>query len=548
MSDEKIVHIQTVLMSVSDKRGLVDFAKRLLQINPKLQIIATGNTAKTLQAAGCSITLIEDYTKFPECFNGRVKTLHPKIEGGILFRRGVHDAEAETLDIQAIDMVLCNLYDFASAAQDKEMAVDDLIEQMDIGGSTLIRSSAKNHRSVSIVVSPEDYQGILNELGEKGGITQKTRERLAVKAVNLSADYEALIAQEFSRRLGGEETRRICLHNGKALRYGENPDQDAWVFSVKGQKGVVEADVLNGKPLSYNNLEDASIAFRAAQELYLMGFAYSVAVVKHGGICGYASGQNEESCFESAWAGDPKSAFGSVIACGHELTDKMIPCLSKRFVELLIAPSFSETLLKWIAEKKPNLRVLRVDFDEKAEESSKSISGGVLVQTTKKASLEEKLQKLMEQGKETDSGVMTRRIPTEIDSKLLGFSLAAVKYVKSNALALTRKDREGNCQVLSVGGGQPNRIDSLERLAIPKAIENLEAEYGESINLQEELGRCLLASDGFFPFADSIEYAASVGIRHIVQPGGSVRDAEVLEAANRYDMSMIFTRERYFTH
>jgi len=322
------VEIKTALISVTDKSGLTDFVKELREINPNITFIASGGTAKALEKQGINYTALSDYTKFPECFGGRVKTLHPAVAGGILMRRGQDEAEAKPLGIQPIDLVICNLYDFEKAAQDQDAAIGQLIESMDIGGSTLIRSATKNHAYVTLVVDPADYPVVLEELrNNQGKISLQTRERLALKGIHLSANYESLLAREFSSRLTGEEIDQPKLIQGRKLRYGENPDQAAWVYHFDQQEGIAQAKVVSGKELSYNNYEDATAAYHAALELHKIGTKHGAAVVKHGSLCGYATAKNLPDAFRHAWDGDSKSAFGSVIALTSKVDDEMIEAL-----------------------------------------------------------------------------------------------------------------------------------------------------------------------------------------------------------------------------
>ena len=545
--------IQTVLCSVTDKTGLVELMQGLKRLYEGLRIIASGGTAACLEQGGLSVTSVEEYTGAPECFSGRVKTLHPKIAGGILHRRPEDSDEAKELGILGIDLLVCNLYDFEKALEDESQVMDDLVEKMDIGGSTLIRSAVKNYRSVSVLVDPNDYTEFLANVQEgRGYITVDMRAGLAAKAINYSADYEALLATEFSSRLMDEQTLRQKLTSGRALRYGENPDQSAWVFSNDKQDGLAQAKVLSGKELSFNNYEDATVAYHAAQEILGVCDHHGVAIVKHGSLCAYASGDSSADAFERAWWGDSKSAFGSVIAFTHILDEGMIPVLSKRFVELLIAPAFSESLLLWVKEKKPNLRLLQVPPSRQAKMLYKTISGGMLVQTAKKQQVLDSVENLLNRCEDLQEkrGVVSKAQPSHVSLGLLQFGISAVKFAKSNAVVVVREAVPGGFQVIGVGAGQPNRVDSLERLALPKAVENLKSEFpdADEEKIREEMGKCVLVSDGFFPFADSIEVAYELGIRCCVQPGGSMRDTEVVAAADTFEMCMIFTGERYFTH
>lgn len=549
------VLIQTALFSVTNKSGLVEFAKGLIKLRPHLKIIASGGTANKLSEGNVPITQVHEYTQFPSCFGDRVKTLHPKILGGILFRRGIDEEESKKLVIPAIDLVVCNLYDFKGALQRPESGMDKLIESMDIGGSTLIRSASKNFAGVTVVVDPADYPILLKELEENhGAVSLNTRQRLAAKAMKVSADYEALLANEFMKQFADHDTHRPHLIQGKKLRYGENPDQQAWVYQFEEQEGIAQAEILSGKELSFNNYEDATLAFRAAVDLKLIGSQHGVAIVKHGSLCAYATGNTIEKAFDKAWEGDAKSSFGSVIAFTSAITDSLIPNLKDKFVEVLVAPEFSSSFVEWCKQSKPNLRLLKTPIDAAKGLLYKSISGGMLVQTQKERTSHPSLNALLLPCQDPSSkkriGVVTKRLPDPQQKTLWNFAISAVQFAKSNAIAIVREYEPGCYQLLGMGAGQPNRIDSFQRLAIPKAIENLRNEHAKNSHYDPkcDLNKCIVASDGFFPFDDSIRYAASEGIKSIIQPGGSTRDQEAINAADELDICMIFTGERYFYH
>ncbi len=547
----KKIAVKTALFSVTDKEGIKEFAQGLRQINPHIAIIASGGTAKALAEAGIAFTPLSDYTQFPECFQGRVKTVHPRIIGGTLFCRGRDDIEAEKLGISPIDLVVCNLYNFAQATQRHGLPMQELVESMDIGGSTLIRSASKNFADVAVAVDPKDYMMLLEELKKNEGcLSLETRQRLAVKAMNVSADYETLLAREFTKRLGEQESHRPSLARGRRLRYGENPDQQAWVYQFEGEHGIAQAKVLSGKELSYNNYDDATLAYYAAFDLKERGAEHGAAIVKHGSLCAYATGKTIAQAFEMAWAGDSKSAFGSIIALTSSPTEQMIHLLQSKFVEVIIAPHFNETFVAWAQSAKPNLRLLEMPFLPQAHPLYKSISGGMLVQTQKNRAAHPSIDILLQPSCDKRIGVVTKNQPKAEQQGLYGFAISAVQFAKSNAIAIVREYEPGSYQLLSIGAGQPNRIDSLQRLATPKAIENLLTEHSSEpkYNPQSDLGRCVMASDGFFPFDDSIHFAAAQGIRSIVQPGGSTRDEEVIKAADEQGLCMLFTGERYFYH
>jgi phosphoribosylaminoimidazolecarboxamide formyltransferase/IMP cyclohydrolase len=458
------------------------------------------------------------------------------------------------LGIKAIDLVICNLYDFASASATEDAELIEILEKIDIGGSTLIRSAAKNFAHVAVVTDPADYLAIVQEMHSTGGcLSIATRARLAAKAMNASADYDSLIACELSRRLLQEDIRRPKLINGRPLRYGENPDQQAWVYQFENETGVTQAEVLGGKELSYNNYEDATAAYHAAQELSSLEVEHGVAVVKHGGLCGFACADSLVEAFQLAWAGDPKSAFGSVIAFCGPVDESLIPEVENKFIEVLIAADFSPEFLQWALQNKRSLRLLKTPMKKESSLFFKKVSGGMLVQTAKRYQTPLSIRPLLKPASpkvKRKIGVVTERQPEAEQGGLYNFALAAVKCAKSNAVAIVRASTSGSYQLLGMGAGQPNRVDSLERLALPKAIDGLRTENAnkKDYDPKQDLEKCVLASDGFFPFADSVTSAAQAGLLQCIQPGGSIRDQEVIEAADRSGMCMIFSGERSFSH
>ena len=548
------MQVRTALISVTDKSGLGPFLKGLKEIVPSLKCIASGGTAQALNSYGVPYTALHQYTGFAECFDGRVKTLHPKVMGGILLRRDVDGDEAERLGIEGIDLVICNLYDFEKASRDADMPLEKLIEQIDIGGSTLIRSACKNYAHVAVVVDTNDYGLVLQELrNNQGRLSLMMRKQLALKAINLSAAYEALLAQELSRRMGNEKNERLNLSKGKELRYGENPDQKGWVYESPQTRGVVQSNVLSGKELSYNNYEDATVAYESIQALTSIHPRHGTAIVKHGNLCGYATGDTLAQSFQMAWDGDSKSAFGSVIGFASPVTAELIPLIKSKFIEVLIAPAFDEEFLEWARTSKPNLRLLQQGKREGNPIAYKSISGGILAQTKKENPIPDDIESLLLRSDLLSSkktGVVTKRQPSAKQLGLFAFGIAAVNYAKSNAIAIVREYSPGCYQLLGVGAGQPNRVDSLQRLAIPKAIDNLVTEHAniKGYDPRKDLEKCVLVSDGFFPFDDSIIEAAKHGIRFCIQPGGSTNDQSVIDAADAHDICMIFTGQRYFYH
>ncbi|MCB1149625.1 MAG: bifunctional phosphoribosylaminoimidazolecarboxamide formyltransferase/IMP cyclohydrolase PurH, partial [Chlamydiia bacterium] len=325
--------MKAALFSVTDKTGIGLFAKRLKELFPEMQLIASGGTAKELEKFGLMPTPLETITGFPECFGGRVKTINPKIAGGLLYRRGQDDADAKRLGVPAIDLVVCNLYRFDEGT--------DFIESMDIGGPTLIRCGIKNYQAVAVVTDPTDYASLLKQLETAGCLSLETRAELAVKAINLTANYEAKLAEELTNRLQKRQTFRPFLDRGEKLRYGENPDQEAWIYRFPEGKGIAHAEVLAGKELSYNNYEDATAAYNAASHLLSVTEAPGVAIVKHGGLCGMATAKDPKLAFRRAWQCDSLSAFGGIIACNAPLDFSFTEELKGKFFEVLIAPDFS---------------------------------------------------------------------------------------------------------------------------------------------------------------------------------------------------------------
>ena len=541
---EGVVPIRLMYASVTDKSGLGAFVRRLSEVGT-LRVLSSGGTAEVLREGGAAADDISEYTGFPECFGGRVKTLHPRVAGGILFRRGTDDEEAVANGVEGIDLVVCNFYDFASAAADPEKPTSALLEAMDIGGPTVVRSAVKNYASVAVVTDPADYDAVAREVEEYGGVTLTLRQRLAAKAIAVCADYEAALAEVLSKRLVGKNDRRISLVEGRQLRYGENPDQPAWVYGIEGERGIVQGNIVSGKALSFNNYEDSTAAYDAVRAVCSVVNGVTVAVVKHGSLCGYASGKTLPIAFERGWEGDAKSAFGSVIGIGTTVDEALIPCLQKRFIEVIVASGFTDAFVEWCRAKKPNLRLLAVPLEGVSTVRYKHADGGVLAQAPKQALSKERVDGLFQTLK-SGCGVATKAQPLD-DKGLYAFAIAAVSHAKSNAVAVVRAV-DGGYQLVGMGAGQPNRIDSLERLAIPKARDLLLAELGDDARVTEALSQCVLGSDGFFPFEDSIRSAAECGISSCVQPGGSKRDGEVVAAADELSMSMIMTGERYFSH
>jgi phosphoribosylaminoimidazolecarboxamide formyltransferase/IMP cyclohydrolase len=522
-----MTQIKRALISVSDKSGILEFAKGLRKFG--VEIISTGGTARLLMEQGVAVTEVADYTGFPEMLDGRVKTLHPKIHGGILGRRDLpeHVAAMQAAGIPPIDMVVVNLYPFAATIARPNFTLADAIENIDIGGPTLVRAAAKNYAHVAVVVDPHDYRALLSEMDMTGGILgMDTRFKLARKAFSHTAEYDSTISNYLTsidsqgRREGFPERLNLNLTRLMNLRYGENPHQQAAFYRLPGESdaSVATARQLQGKELSYNNIADADAALECVKQ-FQEGPA--CVIVKHANPCGVALGTTLTEAYERAYRTDPESAFGGIIAFNGEVDEKtMQTILERQFVEVIIAPRVSAAALTAAASKK-NVRVLecggwpgqpspRLDF--------KKVTGGVLVQDADLA-LHGELK------------VASRRAPTEAEMADLLFAWRVAKFVKSNAIVYA-KDR----MTVGVGAGQMSRVNSA-RIAGIKA---------EQAGL--EVRGAVMASDAFFPFRDGIDQAAAAGITAVIQPGGSLRDEDVIAAADEHGMAMVFTGMRHFRH
>jgi phosphoribosylaminoimidazolecarboxamide formyltransferase/IMP cyclohydrolase len=523
------VAIQRALVSVFDKTGLVEFAQSLARAG--VEIVSTGGTAKLLRDAGLTVRDVADLTGWPEMLGGRVKTLHPKVHGGILFRRGRADDREQTVKhgIAPVDLVVVNLYPFEATAARPDLTVDELIENIDIGGPAMVRSASKNFESVAVVTDPADYSTLAKELTERGDWSLETRLNLARKAFATTARYDGLITSELERLsvsdgkviLGVKPELparlNLSLERHSTMRYGENPHQRAALYIPAGQKasGLAGARQLQGKELSYNNLVDLDAAWRLAQE-----FAKPAAViVKHNNPCGTAEQATLPDAYRQALACDPVSAFGGVMAFNRPLDGETAAEVGKLFAECIVAPGYDAAARAALAGKK-NLRLMEIGADQPAADvrfELKRISGGVLVQEPDVRSLSE-----------SELKVVTKRAPSreELDSLLFAWKVA--KHVKSNAIVFAVAGR-----TLGVGAGQMSRVDSV-KIAVMKA--------------QQPLIGSVVGSDAFFPFPDGVEEAARAGATAVIQPGGSVRDGDVIAAADRLNMAMVFTGVRHFRH
>jgi phosphoribosylaminoimidazolecarboxamide formyltransferase/IMP cyclohydrolase len=515
--------IQRAILSVTDKTGLVEFARQLASMN--VELISTGGTAKLLRDSGVAVKDISELTGFPEMLDGRVKTLHPKVHGGILHRREnpAHRSAVAEHGIQPIDMVVVNLYAFEKTAAKPGVPFEELIENIDIGGPSMIRSAAKNFQDVAVVTSPADYNAIAEEMSNSAGqLSPATKWRLAQKAFATTAAYDSAIASTLERISANGHftlqsgvtfpaTLRLSFRKIMDLRYGENPHQKAAMYSDGTNAGVANGRQIQGKELSYNNIVDLQAAWDLAQEFE----EPLCAIIKHTNPCGTASGKNLAEAYRKALQCDPVSAFGGVIGVNRPLDVETAEDMAKLFVEVIAAPSFDDAAKAKFAAKK-NLRLVEVTHAPQ-QWVLKNVSGGILLQDNDVRPLQE-----------ADLQVVTRRAPSAEEKRALLFAWKVCKHVKSNAIVYARDG-----QTVGVGAGQMSRVDSC-KIGAMKAVLPLKG--------------TVAASDAFFPFPDGVEEIAKVGASAIIQPGGSVRDAEVIEAADRLGLAMIFTNVRHFRH
>lgn len=520
--------MKRALISVSDKTGVVDFAKALEQNG--FEIISTGGTHKALEDAGLKVTGVSDVTGFPECLDGRVKTLHPNIFGGILAMRNnaEHMRQIAEHDISPIDLIVVNLYPFKQTILKENVKLAEAVENIDIGGPSMLRAAAKNYKDVCVVVDPADYESVLAEIINGGKTSEKTNFRLAAKVFNHTAHYDSLISAYLSKKAGTEilpDTITLTYEKLQEMRYGENPHQQAAFYKEVGNsKGQLTDFVqLHGKELSFNNINDTHGALELLKE-------YSdptVVACKHSNPCGVGSGRSIYDAYMKAYTADPVSVFGGIVVCNAEVDAKTATEMNKIFLEIVLAPSFSEEAFA-ILSKKKNIRLLELkNLDVRQAKDSfdfKKVSGGLLVQTIDSVLLSET---------KGDLKVVTKRRPTEKEMIDLMFTWKIVKYVKSNGIAI---GKDG--QSLGTGGGQTNRI-----WACKQAIEHCKEALGSDI-----LKGAVLASDAYFPFPDCVEAAAAAGITAIIQPGGSQNDQLSIDECDKHDIAMIFTGMRHFRH
>lgn len=509
----RLMKIRRALLSVTDKTGLVDFARGLAADG--VEILSTGGTAAALREAGLPVKDVSEHTGFPEMLDGRVKTLHPMIHGGLLFRRDLpsHAEQAEAHGIAPIDLVAVNLYAFEETVAREGVTRGEAIENIDIGGPSMLRSAAKNHAAVTVVCDPADYDEVLREMGEnKGETSSALRERLAAKVFDLTARYDRAIADYLGRDGSGAPACRISLPLAASLRYGENPHQKAELYGSFSE----HLEQLHGKELSYNNILDIT----AAADLIAEFDEPTVAILKHTNPCGVGSGADLLAAWDKAFATDRQAPFGGIIICNRTLTAPLAGAIAEIFSEVIIAPDFEAAALGMLRKKK-NLRLMKMrGRPSPAPRDVRSVVGGVLVQDH-------------DADGDDFSGAkaVTRRAPSPAERRAMEFGWKVVKHVKSNAVVFAGPDR-----TLGIGAGQMSRVDSV-RIAVWKA-----GEAGLS------LAGSAVASDAFFPFPDGLVSAAEAGATAAIQPGGSVRDAEVIEAADGRGLAMVFTGKRHFRH
>ncbi|SDO56222.1 bifunctional phosphoribosylaminoimidazolecarboxamide formyltransferase/IMP cyclohydrolase [Alkalicoccus daliensis] len=506
------------LVSVSDKAGIVPFVKSL--IAQGVEIISTGGTKRQLEEEGLQVIGIEEVTGFPEMMDGRVKTLHPAIHGGLLAVRNneEHMSALSSEKISLIDFVIVNLYPFQQTIENPDSTFQDAVENIDIGGPSMIRSAAKNHQDVTIVVDTADYDGVIEELQEFGEVTDRKKQKLAAKAFRHTAAYDALIAEYMTKHVGEDAPEKLTkTYNLKqTLRYGENPHQMASFYErpISSPATIAKAKQLHGKELSYNNINDADAAIAVIRDFN----EPAVAAIKHMNPCGVGIGGDIAQAYQKAYEADPMSIFGGIVACNREVDAEAAAMMKEIFLEIILAPSFTEEALKILKEKK-NLRLMTIDLEAHYAGESRvtTVSGGALIQETDTLSYED-----------VEVTIPTDRKPSDRELEQIQMAWKVVKHVKSNAIVLAKEDR-----TIGIGAGQMNRIGAA-KIAIEQAGEAAEGS--------------VMASDAFFPMSDTVEAAAKAGIRAIIQPGGSKRDQESIDMANEHGIAMVFTGVRHFKH
>jgi phosphoribosylaminoimidazolecarboxamide formyltransferase/IMP cyclohydrolase len=516
--------IRRALLSVSNKDGLVDLARALRARN--VEILSTGGTATLLEQHGIDVKQVSAHTGFPEIMDGRVKTLHPKIHGGLLGRKGIDEAVMQQHGIEAIDLVVVNLYPFAATVAKPDCTIEDAIENIDIGGPAMVRASAKNHERVAIVVDPLDYNTVLAEIEAHGEVGATTRRRLAAKAYAHTASYDAMVASYLNKVVqgegGGDYPDLLSLQYRKRmeLRYGENPHQTAAFYSENGTQGasIGGAAQLQGKALSYNNIADGDTAFECVRQFD----APACVIVKHANPCGVAVDTDILAAYNRAYKTDPTSAFGGIIAFNRPLDGNTAnTILERQFVELIIAPE-ADAEARAICTRKENVRLLITGgmTPTNSKYEVRSVNGGLLMQTRDQGMVGESSLK-----------VVTKRVPTAEEMRDLQFAWRVCKYVKSNAIIYAKDN-----MTVGVGAGQMSRVVSSKIAAMKAKDESL------------TVAGAVMASDAFFPFRDGLDVAAEFGIKAVIQPGGSMRDKEVIAAADEHGIAMVLTGMRHFRH
>lgn len=511
------------LLSVSDKTGIADFAQALQALG--FELISTGGTKKTLQEAGIAVKDISEVTGFPEIMDGRVKTLHPKVHGGLLSIRTntTHSEEMATNGIEYIDLVVVNLYPFKETILKEGVTQEEAIENIDIGGPSMLRSAAKNHAFVTVITDPNDYEKVLTELKETGDTTLKTRQQLALKVFQKTAAYDGLIANYFAKQLRADvasqepEQLTLTFEKVQSLRYGENPHQQAMFYRtpLPENNSLAFAKQLHGKELSYNNIQDANAALNILREFN----EPAVVAVKHMNPCGVGLGSTLLEAWDKAYAADSTSIFGGIIATNQVVDAATAQKMSEIFLEIIIAPEFSSEARE-ILEKKKNIRLLENPTRSNTHEDPytfTAVNGGVLVQEKDNTPIDP-----------TTFEVVTKRAPSKDEMAALIFAWKVVKHVKSNAIVVAEKG-----QTLGIGAGQMNRVGAA-KIALEQAGE-------------KAVGQ-VLSSDAFFPMPDTLEVAAKAGVKAIIQPGGSIRDQDSIKVADDYGIAMVFTGMRHFKH
>ena len=507
------VKIKRALVSVFDKTGLVELGHSLEGLG--IEILSTGGSAKTLRDSGVSVTDVSDYTKFPEIMDGRVKTINPLVEGGILGLRDKHNKDAEDNNIKWIDLVVCNLYPFSETINKDDCDLAMALENVDIGGPTMIRSAAKNVGWVTIVVDPSDYPALAKDLSNDNSIRYETREMFSAKAFGHTAQYDVII-HNYMKGTPLSDEFSLTYEKHSEMRYGENPHQAAAAYKISGDSSnsVLNAKIHQGKKLSYNNIMDADAAFSCLKEFE----ETACVIVKHANPCGVSKGENMLEVYKQAFNADSLSAFGGVIAMNKQCDELVAKEISKVFVEIVLAPSFTKEALEIFSTKK-NLRVLEVGNIKPREKllEVRNVVGGIIVQETDTSVIQKQDLKTVTTAKPSDS---------EVETMLFGWKV--LKHIKSNGILIVK-----NNTTVGVGAGQVSRVDSVD-IAMKKSGKNIQGS--------------ILCSDAFFPFRDSIDKISNSGIKAVLQPGGSVRDNEVIEACNEHGIAMVFTGQRCFKH